>query len=224
MNNRYMSDYYGAINLVGKMLDTETRIQGVLPKAKSGCEGNATKLPQNVWFSSVFFLNEMEAIRERYDKVVTDPQILFNWENEFGGNRNTNVNVGNSIRSGIVSVGTRRTQYRKGCLFSNQQKPFLISLRYCNKGHPVMDGRKKYRYLDVDTIRELCVKLKIADPRFFSSRELTTLREAAIKKGELISWGFPSTAQYEELEKTALGSIYGKHSVYVKNHFVKRDP
>lgn len=214
--NEGTRDLFAAMNIVAKFIDTETPILSRrLPVPRKGGEGRQTKLPQNVWFQSVFLHNELNNLQGQYDKVLTDQQILYNWNEEFGkGVRNTNVNVGNAIKSGKHSIGHFRSKYRKATLYNQQIKHFLISLKYDNNGCPVRDARKKFYYLDLETIRALCMDLKIGDPRFFTSTELDTIRQVAKKRNEINLWGLPSPTQFQELESAIPGGIYGRYILY----------
>ncbi len=212
------NDLYSALSIVAKLLDHETPILNrKLPTAKAGGAGKKTNLPQNVWFEAVFYHNEMNASLGLVDKVLTDQQIMMNWELEFSGTRPvTKVNVGNALRSGNKSIGSYRSKYRKGNLYNQQIKPYLISLRYDRKSQPVRDRKKKFFYLSLDDIRRLCLDNFIADPRFFTNEELGKIKEAAKRKSELHLWGIPSPHQYQELNKSVVGGIYGAYKLYHK--------
>lgn len=211
-------DLYAAMNIVSKLLDHETPILNrKLPTPKRGGEGNKTRLSQNVWFQCVFYQNELNSALRLTDKVLTDQQIMMNWELEYANERSTTkVNVGGGLKSGIHSIGTYRSRYRKATLYSQMLKPFLMSFRYDRYGYPVMDRKKKFHYLNLEAIRKLCLELKIADPRFFTNEELGTIKETAKRRNELNLWGIPSPHQYMELDKSIVGGIYGSYKLYEK--------
>jgi len=213
-------DLYSAMSIVAKLLDHETPILNrKLPVARIGGEGKITKLPQNVWFEAVLSLNETNSALGNVDRVLTDQQILMNWENEFGNSREssgTKVNVGGGLKSGNLSVGSYRSRYRKGTLYNQQLKPFMLSLRYDRKGMPIKDRKKKFFYIGLPDLRKLCLENNIADPRFFTNEELGKIKDAAKRKSELHLWGIPSPHQYKELDKSVVGGIYGAYRVHSK--------
>ena len=214
------NDLYSALSIVAKLLDHETPILNrKLPTARIGGGGKITKLPQNVWFESVLYLNENNSLLGHTDRVLTDQQILMNWDNEFGNSREstgTKVNVGGGLKSGNLSVGSYRSKYRKANLYNQQIKPFLLSLRYDRKGLPIKDRKKKFFYMSLADLRKLCLENCIADPRFFTNEELGKIKDAARKKHELHLWGIPSPTQYKELDKSVVGGIYGAYRVHSK--------
>jgi len=210
-------DLYAAMGIVAKFIDTETPILSRrLPVPKKGGEGRNTKLPQNVWFQSVFLHNELNNLSGTYNKVLTDRQILFNWEQEFGkGARDvTKVNVGNAVKSGNQSIGSFRTRYRRGTLYNQQIRHFLISLKYDTNGCPVKDGKKKFHYMTLEDVRQKCMECRIADPRYFTDTELNEIRHVAKKRNELVLWSIPSPAQFTELDRSLPGGVFGKHLLY----------
>jgi len=83
-------------------------------------------------------------------------------------------------------------------------------------GQPVRDRKKKFFYMSLDEIRRLCLDNFIADPRFFTNEELGKIKEAAKRKSELHLWGIPSPHQYQELNKSVVGGIYGAYRLYHK--------
>lgn len=221
MDKTILTDFYSALAIVEKLIDHETPIlDRKLPRAKKGGAGLKTGLPQNLWFQSVFYMNEINAVTGLHDRVLSDAQIMYNWNEEFGkGKRDTKKNIGNGIKSGIFSIGTFRSRYRKAKLYPRQLKPFMISLRYTNETLPIKDGKNKIHYMTLEHIRELCLSVKIADPRFFTAKEIMDIKTIAIQRQELKEWGIPSPAQYQELDRSIPGGVYGKYKLFQKNQY-----
>lgn len=92
---------------------------------------------------------------------------------------------------GKTSVGLWRSRYNNGTLFSAQEKPMLVSFKYNSLGFIVDKNQGKY-YQYWDDCKQFCIDLKIADPRFFTSEELTALRHSAINGDPQFStWNIP---------------------------------
>lgn len=204
--------------LLSQSLDPEMPIlHRKLPRPKNGTGGRVLNLTQGVWFDAVFELNEKNAILGRYDKILTDGVILANWAKEYedkGINTLTGRKIGNAITSGKISIGMYRNKHRIARLYDTQVKPYLISLKYCAQKYPCREKTKAVIPLTLDEIRELCMNSKIADPRFFSPKEIADIKTYAEKHGERTQWGIPCRTQWEELNKSVPGGIYGRYKIY----------
>lgn len=188
-----------------------------IPRAKNGTGGRTTNLTQGTWFEFVFELNERNIILGNYSKVMSDRIILANWSKEFenlGYNTLTGQKIGGALSSGKFSVGTYRNMYRKGRLYDDQPKPFLMSFRYCREGYPVKERTKALTPLNLDQCREICMEHKIADPRFFSPQEIADIITHADKTGTRSQWGIPSKTQWKELNEQTPGGIFGRTRIY----------
>ena len=200
------------LNLVDNLLDHDTPIiDRRFPKGRGPYAGRQTGLGQTFWFGAVFNLNELHAARRELDKVLTDAQILLNWELEFGNKKKpdgSSFQPGGTIGSGKKTIGMYRSQYRKGTLYVRQTKPYLFSFKYSKEKHILRDGRGQRNFLTGDECRNLCLSNKIADPRFFTREELVQIRQHAQKKGEIALWAIPSAKQFDEIEQSIVGGVY----------------
>jgi hypothetical protein len=188
-----------------------------LPRPKNGTGGRITNLTQGVWFDALFELNEKNAILGRYEKILTDSVILANWAREYenkGINPKTGLKIGGGLTSGKLSIGMYRNKFRNGRLYDTQIKPYLISLKYCAQKYPCREKTRAVVPLTLDEIRELCMQYKIADPRFFTPKEIADIKAYADKTGERNLWGIPAKSQWEELNKSVPGGIYGRYKIY----------
>ena len=68
--------------------------------------------------------------------------------------------------------------------------------------------------MSLEDIRQKCMECRIADPRFFTDKELSEIRHVAKKRDELNLWAIPSPAQFTELDRTIPGGLYGKYLLY----------
>jgi hypothetical protein len=200
------------LNLVDNLLDHETPIiDRRFPKGRGPYAGRQTGLGQSFWLGAVFNLNELHAARREFEKVLSEPQILLNWELEFGNKTKpdgSNSTPGGSIGSGKKTIGMYRVKYRKGDLYSKQTKPYLYSFKYSREKHALHDGRSLRKFITFDEARQLCLKAKIADPRFFTREEIVQVKQHAQKVGDIALWAIPSAKQYDELEKSIVGGVF----------------
>lgn len=188
-----------------------------LPRAYHGTGGRTTNLTQAVWFEFLFELNEKNHILGNYSKVLTDRVILANWVKEFEGLGNHPISgkvIGGGISSGKVSVGMYRNKCRNKMLYDGQPKPILMPFKYCAQGYPCKEKTKSVVALTVQECRELCLSYKIADPRYFNPNEIANIKAHAEKKGDRSDWGIPSKSQWEELNLSVPGGIYGRYNIY----------
>lgn len=199
------------LDIVIKSIDPETPImeQRIRPARKDRA-GRKTKLTQSVWFATVFELNELNAMRGIYEKVLNDKQILHNWEIEF---RVEGSKRGNGLASGTLTVGMFRERYRQGVLYKQQLRPILYSFRYTRDKEPRHDKRV-LEMMTLDECREKCLQAKIADPRFFNIKELAKIRNHAKREGRIHEWSIPSPHQYETLNDSVVGGVYGAYKLY----------
>jgi hypothetical protein len=208
------------LHLLTTALDPDmTLMQRKLPRAKFNTGGRTTNLTQAVWFEFVFELNEKNLIMANYSKVLTDRVILANWIKEFEGlgkHPLSGKTIGGSITSGKFSIGSYRNKCRLGRLYDNQPKPILMPFKYCAEGYPCKEKNKSVIALDLNQCRELCLSYRIADPRFFSPKEIADIKNHAEKKNERSQWGIPSRTQWEELNDSVPGGIYGRYNIYNK--------
>jgi hypothetical protein len=204
--------------ILSQSLDPEMPILNrKLPRPKHGTGGRVTNLTQGVWFDALFELNEKNAILGNYQKIITDAVILANWAKEYEGkgiNPKTGLKIGGGLTSGKLSIGMYRNKYRNARLYDTQIKPYLISLKYCSQKYPCREKTKAVIPLTLDEIRELCMQCKIADPRFFTPKEIADIKTYADKNGERNLWGIPAKSQWEELNKSVPGGIYGRYKLY----------
>jgi hypothetical protein len=204
--------------MLSQSLDPEMPILNrKLPRPKYGTGGRITNLTQGVWFDALFELNEKNAILGRYDKILTDSIILANWAREYedkGINPKTGLKIGGGLTSGKLSIGMYRNKFRNGRLYDTQIKPYLLSLKYCSQKYPCREKTRAVVPLTLDEIRELCMQYKIADPRFFTPKEIADIKAYADKTGERNLWGIPAKSQWEELNKSVPGGIYGRYKIY----------
>lgn len=207
-----------AAYLLSQSIDPEIRILNrKLPRPKYGTGGRSTNLTQCVWFEALFELQEKYMILGSFDKVMTDSLILANWAKEYEGkgvHQLTGRPIGGGLSSGKLSIGMYRNKHRKAKLYDNQMKPFLISLKYCAQKYPCKEKTKAVVPLTLEEIRELCMDYKIADPRFFSPKEIADIKAYAEKNNERHLWGIPNKTEWEELNKSVPGGIYGRVHIY----------
>lgn len=192
-----------------------------LPRPKYGIGGRITNLCQSVWFDSVFELNEKNAVLGRFEKVLTDAVILANWVREYEGkglHPLSGRTIGGGITSGKVSIGMYRNKCRQAKLYDTQPKPILMPLKYCAQKYPCKEKTKAVIALTLDQIREMCMSYKIADPRFFSPKEIADIKVHAEKHGIRNQWGIPSKSQWEELNNAVPGGIYGRYKLYTESY------
>jgi hypothetical protein len=207
------------LNLVDKLLDSETPIMDRrIRPARRHHAGRNTGLNQSVWLATVFELNELHAMRGEFEKVLNDRQIIFNWEQEFPQhlkpkNKNSKVNPGGALTSGKKTLGMYRTEYRKGIIFSGQLKPILCSFRYTKEGYPRKDGRS-FEIITFEECRQLCLSLKVADPRFFDATELGKIKQHAKETGNIHQWAIPSINQWKELNDSIAGGVFKSLRMY----------
>lgn len=211
-------DKQQAIHLMSQAIDPDMPIlHRRLPRPKHGTGGRVTNLTQGVWFDTLLEMNEKYAILGRFDKVLTDSVILANWAKEYEGkgvNTLTGRPIGGGITSGKISIGMYRNKFRSGKIYDTQLKPILLSLKYCAQKYPCKERTKAVVPLTLDEIRELCMTYKIADPRFFTPKEIADIKAYADKHNERHHWGIPSKSQWEELNEAVPGGIYGRYKIY----------
>lgn len=199
------------LNLVDEMMDSETPISHRrLPMGRHKFAGRNTRLPANVWFASIFELNEFRSATKQYDKILNDRQILHNWTLEFG-NKSTKAGVlkpGGAVQSGKKTIGTYRKAYRKGTIYVGQVRFPLLSIRYDSNQVAMKDGKTQKKYLTFQDCRDMCMTFKIADPRFFTVEEIRGISTHAFDIGDIKSWCIPTKKQYEELDSRTPGGIY----------------
>jgi len=207
----YAKDLKDAINLIGSITDYETPIMDRrLPRGKSHTAGKQTRLPMCVWFYSIFQLNEIYACKGQLEMVLHEQQIKMNWEREYGNRKpraGSRMTPGGSITSGKHSIGLYRNKYREGRLFKGQLKPIMLSFRYSGNKLVCID-RQNRKFYNHNECRELSLKYKIADPRFFTKEEIAEIKQHAMQSGEILSWGIPSKSQWSELDAISPGGIF----------------
>lgn len=176
-------------------------------RAYQGFNGKKTGLSVNQWVELIFQFNELRAMQQYLNPDVgplSDDQIMHNFKLEFGGKQKVNkagimVTPGNSILSGVHTWNWKRTEYRKGTLFANQIKPFLVSFKYLGGKLVKDETRVQPKYPTFVECQEICIKFKIADPRFFTITEMERLHQYAIKEGAISEWRFPTTQELKTL-------------------------
>lgn len=207
----YAKETKNVVNLVAQIIDAETPIMDRrLPKGRGDRQGRVTRLAQCVWFYSIFQLNEIYACKGQLENVLHENQIKHNWSLEYGNKprrKGNTYRAGNAIESGNQSIGSYRNKYRKGVLFSGQIRPILMSFRYSATKLICVDGKNR-KFYNHNECRELCLKYRIADPRFYTKDEIHEIKQHATQLGELVLWGIPSQAQWKELDDTTPGGIF----------------
>jgi hypothetical protein len=68
--------------------------------------------------------------------------------------------------------------------------------------------------MTLDDCRALCLEAKIADPRFFSVEELAKIRSHAKKQGNISDWSIPFPYQWEVLNDSVVGGVFGAFKLY----------
>ena len=206
------------ISIMTQALDPEMPILNrKLPRAKFNTGGRSTGLTQAVWFEFLFELNEKNHLLGNTNKVLPDRVILANWVKEFedlGTHPITGNKIGGGISSGKISIGMYRNRCRLGRLYDHQPKPILMPFKYCAQGYPCREKTKSVVALTVEECRNLCLEYKIADPRYFNPQEIANIKSHAEKKSERSAWGVPSKSQWEELDDSVAGGIFGRYSIY----------
>jgi hypothetical protein len=85
---------------------------------------------------------------------------------------------------------TRRHEYNRGKLVGKFGKPYLLSLRY-NEDHYPVGSRNFKKPSSLPEFRALCVKNKVADPRFLTLVEIERLRHMQERKANVEGWHIP---------------------------------
>lgn len=213
-------DRIDALYLLTTAIDPDLRPAArKLPRAKNNTGGRKTNLPQAVWFELVFELNEKNLIMGNIGKILSDRVIHANWIKEYEGlgiNPVTKRVIGGAISSGKVSIGMYRNRCRLAKLYDRQTKPILMPFKYCSQGYPCKESTKSVVALTLEECRTLCLKYRIADPRFFNPNEIANIKSHADKNNERTLWGIPSKTQWEELDDSCPGGIYGRYAIYNK--------
>lgn len=192
-------------------------------KGKKGYNGRTTKLPMNRWMAAVFEINEFRAIQFSMDqakKPLTDPQIKYNWSQEF--ERYSHVQLrsgrewlpGGSIASGKWGIGMLRNRYRKRQLFKYMLPPIFMSFKYSPEGHILKDGVSKSKFLTFSECQELCIQFKIADPRFFKLEEMERIHQFTLQKNIYDQWSIPTKEMMDELSKEFPFDLYRSVKTY----------
>ena len=213
------------LNLVDEMMDSDTPISHRrLPMGKRKYAGRNTRLPANVWFASIFELNEFRSATKQYSKVLNDRQILHNWMLEFGNKtvKAGTLTPGGAMLSGKKTVGTYRRSYRRGNIYVGQVRFPLLSLRYDSNQVAMKDGKTQRKYLTFQDCRDMCMEYKIADPRFFTIEEIRGITNHSFQVGDSVLWIFPTKKQYEELDSRSPGGIYKSIRLF-ENYYWKSD-
>ena len=82
-----------------------------------------------------------------------------------------------------------------------------MSFRYTPEGHPC-GSRAESRFLTFDDCRSLCIQAKVADPRFFTLKQIKYLEEQSKKNQELNMWAIPTQDEIDDLESIIAKNPY----------------
>jgi hypothetical protein len=200
---------------INDILDTEVRVSKRLVLKGHKCIGAKSGLPISRWLAAVFEMNEMRCLANLTNKAVkplTDEQIKYNYDLEFGNRKPTKfgggtINPGGALTSGKHTLNHYRNKFKLGTLYKGQARPILYPFRYSPEGHIVKDRGSTW-FPTFTECQEGCIKYKIVDPRFFTVAEMEDIHQYAVQKGIFHAWSIPNNSELEDLYKFVPVKLY----------------
>ncbi len=200
---------------INDLIDTEVRVSKKLSIKGLKCLGSKTGLPINRWLAAVFEMNEFRCLARLTDnsvKPLTDEQIKYNYNLEFGNRKPVKfgegaINPGGALTSGRHTLNFYRNKFKKGTLYAGQARPILFPFRYSPEGH-IQKDRGSLWFPTFSECQKLCIEAKIVDPRFFTTEEMEHIHQFAVQKGVYHQWIIPTNNELEDLYKFVPVKLY----------------
>jgi hypothetical protein len=168
---------------------------------------NAKDLYWRRHLAEIYFRNEFLPRKEKLDKKA----ILDNLLKKFPKNEKLKRN----FQLYRYTISTFRKWYNESRLVSSQPKNILVSIDYDKNGYPLVGAfYNKYvnEYIYFEEVRERCVDLKIADPRFIPYEFIVEIRNKQNDGDpEWLTWYAPTDKelkQYEPLLKLPVSRFF----------------
>lgn len=174
--------------------------------------GTTKKLPILHWYAALLLRNEISGCsHEALDKEG----LLRNLRAEYP------TLTAKASRRYVSDFGKFRSKYNNGQLFNGQTVPPL----YCwfwNASSYIVHPKAKKTLLSFQFCRRYLESVKFADPRFFSSMELETMRQQQFDHDpEITNWHVPALAETQQIESQLQKPLYDAiewPSGYSKNY------
>lgn len=200
---------------INDLIDTEVRVSKKLLLQGKKCIGAKTGLPINRWLAAVFEMNEfrcLAALTNKAVKPLTDEQIKYNYNQEFGGRQPTTfgggtIQPGGALTSGKHTLNFYRNKYKEGTLYAGQARPILYPFRYSPEGHIIKDRGSTW-FPTFSECQSKCIDYKIVDPRFFTAAEMEDIHQFAVQKGVYHQWVIPTNNELEDLYRFVPVQLY----------------
>lgn len=160
--------------------------------------GKTTGLSVPRYLEQVLIKNEYLAVK---GKPLIDPQIRYAVHTEFPRLSPRHFELVNT------TLPAYRRKYNTGIMFPDQNPPVLASFRYGTDGYVVAQPAYT-RHLSWNDCYDLCLNMRIVDPRFFTEEQILLIRR--LKAEGLGEW--------------ANANIPTDHDIWLLKNRFKRPP
>jgi hypothetical protein len=177
-----------------EVVETHTRLKNSLKRLD--LIGRSTRLTKTQFLSILFLRNEINACT---GKPVSQDIIFRQLRKEFPQWELKQA------KSFFRDISKYRKRYNERKLYSGQPSPILYSFYYNDNGYICHHLRRK-DMMTFDLCRSIVELNKFADPRFFTKKELSEMRQKLLKAekenipSSFTTWTIPNEIEVETVE------------------------